>query len=142
MGANETTVNAIFANIKTVLTDAEGLAYIVEDLSENPTLSTDFLQILYTGENFENEYGERPEYNEIEVLIRGQGKATSPAAARSSISGMTHDLRDNLKPSTLNIGSLATSKLITFVAHNGMTAIYENALVKVEYRLTVQYREQ
>lgn len=136
--SNADTVNAVITNISAILVT---LGYPVEDTSASPTLSSPFSQIHYNGESFDNEYGQRPEYNDIKLMIRVQFQKTTPAISRPLQVAVTHKLREGITVDTVNVGALLTSKLVSFVQHQGDDVIPDDTVSIINYNLIIQYRE-
>ena len=135
---NEETVDAIIENIEQILT---GLGFPIEDLSGDSYMSSPWAQVHYNGEDFENEYSQRPEYNQVNLVLFMQFQSNTPALSRGLQVKTLHDLRDAITVATVNVGDLRDSKLVTFVQHTGGTVDYNAPITAISYALAVQYRE-
>lgn len=137
--ANSDTVKAITANLTAILA---GLGFKIEDLSVDPSMtSSPVCVVLCNGEDFGAGHGERPLYNEIRYSIEIRFSDKYPATSRDKIAEWAHKIRDNVKVATLNTGSLAASKLVSWVNHEGYDVEYSPPVTQIEYRLRVRYRE-
>jgi hypothetical protein len=139
--SNTETVQAIITNIETILTNST-LAFKLEDMSDDEKLKTiDLAKVIYTGEEFEESYGERNLYNEIEFLIVVQYTDPNPAARRDKNAVIVHKIRDNITIDALNVGFLASTKLVSRVEHVEAKTGIDQTTNTINYILKVRYRE-
>lgn len=137
--ANSDSVKAITTNITSILT-TQGLS--VEDISGDPETDTITLaQIHYQGEDFEYAHGMKPLYNEINYLIRMVFNKMSPVLSRDAQAEWIHKVREAITVNALNVGSLATTKLVSLVEHEGADVEYRPPISTINYKLKVRYRE-
>lgn len=137
---NTETIKAITANLTAVLT-AQG--FLIENSSTDKELATaPSCAIRLTGERFESTHGERPSYNEVRYSLRIAFSDAYPATSRDKVAEWMHKIRNNVTVPGLNIGTLAASKLVSKVTHDGYNETgYAPPVTDLDYDLTVRYRE-
>jgi hypothetical protein len=142
--ANVDTVMAITDNLEALL---KGLKIAVErvyteELRDIPASKLPIAQIFYQAEDFEYTHGQKPEYAEIEFLIR-----VLLSRDKGSIANMrnnqkkAHEIRDGVTINTLNIGDLASSKLVSRVTSESVRNRREDDMDIMDYTLKIRYRE-
>lgn len=137
--ANSDTVKAAEDNLSAILT-AQG--FNVEDSSSNKELdSVPLCVISHRGEDFGASHGERPLYNEIRYSLEVRFSDKYPATSRDKVADWAHRIRNNVYVTALNVDSLADSKLVSWVDHEGYDVEYSPPITQIEYRLRVRYRE-
>jgi len=137
--ANVDTIKAIEDNITTILA-VQG--FKVEDLSVDPDAGTTPLAtIIWEGEDFEYNHGEKPLYNELKYTLAIRFSDKAPATTRDRQAEYAHKLRSNITVAALNTDSLAASKLVSKVSHEGYVNQYEPPVTRLNYSLRVRYRE-
>lgn len=137
--ANADTVKAIEDNLTSILATQ---GFKVEDLSSDPDVDTTPLcAILHRGETFGAAHGEKPLYNEISYELSIRFNTKYPSTSRDSIADWAHKVRTNVTVNALNVGSLATTKLVSWVNHNGYDINYTPPITSISYKLRVRYRE-
>ena len=137
--ASSDTIKAITANLTAIL---DGLGFKIEDLSTDPSMSSSpVCVVLHNGEDFGAGHGERPLYNEIRYSLEVRFSDKYPTTSRDKIAEWAHKIRDAVKVAALNTGSLAASKLVSWVDHEGYEVEYAPPVTQIEYRLRVRYRE-
>ncbi len=137
--ANLDTIKAIEDNITAILV-AQG--FKVEDLSADPSAGiTPLATIIFEGEDFEYNHGEKPLYNELKYTLAIRFSDKAPTTTRDRQAEYAHKLRANITVAALNTGSLATSKLVSKVSHEGYVNQYEPPVTRLGYALRVRYRE-
>lgn len=141
--SNFDTIDAITDNLQAVL---KGLGVnfsreIYEDLDKIPASLLPHGQIFYEREEFEYAHGQKPEYANaffrLRVIIAGQD-------ARKLIreqQKLVHLIREALTVNALNIGSLATSKLINMASTESVDIDNMPAKAALSYRVAIRYRE-
>lgn len=137
--SNADTVKAIEDNLTSILTTQ---GFKVEDLSADPDVDTIPLAvILHRGEEFGAAHGERPLYNEINYELEIRLNQKYPSTSRDKIAEWAHKVRENITVNGLNIGTLATTKLVSWVNHNGYDVNYTPPITSISYKLRIRYRE-
>jgi hypothetical protein len=138
--SNETTVKAIIDNLEAILTTTIG--WKLEDLSTDAEARTiTACQLLYNAETFEDTFGEHPQYNEIDFQILVERTHKTPATRRELAVEYVHKLRTYVTVTTVNVGSLATSQLVSWVAHTGAKIDSDNSTIRISYAIKIRYRE-
>ena len=142
--SNADTAKYIKTNIRSILT---ALGWKIDDLS---TIKSDMsgydgshpaCMLILTGEDFEENYGEAPLYNELSFTIAFAFKYDDQDSANTKAIDFAHALRDGIKTSTLNVAGLATTQYVSNVDHAGYIPDYQAPACVVNYRLIVRYRE-
>lgn len=133
------TIKAIEDNLTAIIT-AQGFNF--EDSSTDPKVeTTPVATLLFRGETFEYAHGQKPIYNELEYEVVVNFNTSATATARDKAAEHGHKLRENITVNALNVGSLAASKLVSRVDHQGYDAEYNRPVLRVSYRLKIRYRE-
>ncbi len=137
--ANSDTVKAITANLAAIIA---GLGFKVEDLSIDPSMATSPVSvILYEGEEFEYGHGQKPLYSEVKYLLKVMLNDPKPGTSRDKYAQYVHAIREAVTVDALNIGGLATSKLVSLVNTTDVAITYEPPVSTIDYRMNVRYRE-
>lgn len=143
--SNFDTIQAITTNLETVL---KGLGAhfdraTYEDDANIPASLLPYGRIFYIGEIFEEISGERPAYIESEFnLWVTIGERDAQKMIREQ-QRWIHSVRDGLTVNALNIGDLASSKLISRVITDEarMEQGSNEGVSSVVYSVRVRYRE-
>ncbi|MEK6792046.1 MAG: hypothetical protein AABY45_10150 [Deltaproteobacteria bacterium] len=98
-------------------------------------------EIVYTGETFEDSYGERPHYVTAGFLIRVEFPERLMEDIMRAQQAAAHKLRGALTVSSLNMGALAESKLVSSVRITEVQAQMKDDIGGVSCVLAVRYRE-
>lgn len=137
--SDEATEKSIITNLEAIF---NGFGWVQEDLSSNTTAkTTPFYMLEYQTIDFEENFGQKPRYNELGIIIHILIEAKTATAARDKKSELTHSVRPNVTIDALNIGDLATSKLVSRVGHGPVDSPHSPPKLEVAYPLTVRYRE-
>jgi len=138
--SNLDTIKAIEDNLSAIIL-AQG--FMLEDSSEDQKRRTKPLCALrHTGEEFGDEYGQKPDYNDIRYTLRISFSDSAPGTTRDKTAEYAHKIRNNVTVNALNVGGLVSSKLIFHVAHEGYSITGEGPPeTEMEYRLRIRYRE-
>jgi len=140
---NAATAKSIITNIETILTT---LGWKLEDLSSlksdlSSYTSNPGCMLLLTGGDFEENYNEVPKYNTLDFTIVVVTRYSEPAAARDKAIDCVYNLREGIKPSTLNVGGLATTKYVFNVDHKPFENEFEDSINVLRYNFSVMHRE-
>lgn len=138
---NKTNVKAIITNLETIL--SSDLGYNLEyEMRDDPDVDTTPSMVLhYEGEDFEENFGEQPKYNEIKFLIIAQFRESDPDEIRDRTVDIVHDIRGGVTIDNLNVGALADNQIVSRVNHESNAAIIETPIIVLGYNLLVRYRE-
>jgi hypothetical protein len=141
--ANIDTVKSISDNLQTVL-EAQGIKFSrksFEDDDQIPASLLPYGEIYYTGEEFEITHSQRPGYADIIYNLRVVLGERNPIDVMRHQQEWVHKLRDALTVNALNVGDLASSKLVALV--DTATVSVENEAVRsaLNYQVRVRYRE-
>lgn len=142
--ANIDTVEAITDNLESLL---KGFKITVEreyteELKNIPLSKLPLAQLFNTEEDFEYTHGQKPEYSELEFLVR-----VLLSRDKGSINSMrnhqrkAHEIRDGITINALNIGDLISSKLVSRVTSDSLRYRREDDLNIMDYTLRIRYRE-
>lgn len=143
--SNFDTVSSITDNLETVLKKL-GINFVRKtfaDLKDIPASSLPLGEMRYSGEIFEYNFGEKPKYAEAGYDLR---VVLSERDMRDMMRGQqkwAHLIRDGLTMAALNIGALASSKLISKVSTEAVEADNSRAdgIASLTYRIRIRYRE-
>lgn len=144
--SNFETVRSITDNIQSVM---EGLGIkfsrkVFEDSKDIPASCLPYGEIFYTGESFEETSGERPSYAEADftmVVIMREREARDLVRAEQD---WVHRIRGALTVGALNVGELASSKLVSRLTSSNVGMDKGNGksgLGILSYQAKVRYRE-
>lgn len=138
--SNEDTQKAIHDNIESVLV---GLGYQLHDLSSDPDVDTTPLVCVdVEGSDPADNIGEGPINTDIDFLIIALFSKKSKLDLRNKRHEVETAIRTALKtPATLNIDDLAVSKLVRRIDHNRTEFDSQVPVGRLEYPITVEYRE-
>ena len=138
---NTTNVQAIITNLETIVGTTLGfkLEYNCKDDPDVDT--TPGAVILYLGETFVENFGEKPLYNEISFLILIKFTEENPGSIRDKAITHVHKLREGITIDALNVGDLSASKIVSWVDHEGAEVDNEQPVNQIDYHLSVRYRE-
>ena len=138
--SNLDTIKAIEDNLSAIIA-AQG--FMLEDSSTDPERTTKPLCALrHTGEDFGDEYGQKPDYNDLKYTLRISFSDPAPGTTRDKTAEWCHKIRNNVTVNALNVDVLAVSKLVSLVTHEGYSITGEGPPeTDIEYRLRVRYRE-
>lgn len=141
--SNFDTIDAITDNLQGVLKKL-GVNFAretFEDLNAIPASLLPHGQIFYEREDFEYAHGQKPEYANalfrLRVIIAGQDARLLIREQQKWV----HLIREALTVNALNIGGLATSKLINMVSTENVEIENMTAKAALNYRVAVRYRE-
>ncbi|VAW37808.1 hypothetical protein MNBD_DELTA02-729 [hydrothermal vent metagenome] len=144
--SNFDTVAAITDNIQGVL-ETLGIKFsqkAIEDTKDVPASLLPYGEIFYTGESFEETSGERPGYVEatftLVVILRERFARDLIRAEQDWV----HRIRGALGVDALNIGDLASSKLVSRVRSGSVgmdKGSGKSGLGILSYQVKVRYRE-
>jgi len=144
--SNFDTVAAITDNIQGVL-EALGIKFsqkAIEDTKDVPASLLPYGEIFYTGESFEETSGERAGYVEaaftLVVILRERFARDLIRAEQDWV----HRIRGALGVDALNIGDLASSKLVSRVRSGSVgmdKGSGKSGLGILSYQVKVRYRE-
>ena len=144
--ANIDTVKSITANLKTVL-QSQGIKFdtkIYDDYESIPSGKLPLGGIIYEGENFEYNHGQRAGYAEIQFLINVIVSETNNEIMTRKMQEWVHKIRSALTVIALNIGDLASSKLVSRVVtiDEGVDVEAKTTTISLlSYPIDVRYRE-
>jgi len=114
---NFATITSITDNIQTVLKGL-GLNFTREVYDDPATVPAGILphgQIFYKSESFENVYNQRASYAEATFSVRVVLRKGDATALIREQQRWVHTVKDALTVNALNIGDLASSKLVSLV---------------------------
>ncbi len=140
---NKETVWSITDNTQTVL-QGLGIKFsrqIYEEVEKIPASLMPYGQIFYKGEEFEYTHGQKPEYGEIEFLLRVAIQNRDATQMIREQQKWAHLIRDGLTVAALNIGDIVSSKLVSRVTTEDVTIDHRAAVSVLEYGVLVRYRE-
>ncbi len=129
--ADKDTANAITTHIETIVT---GLGYNVRSATEPRALVKE--------ENFEHDrnFGESPLYSEQDYSVIITQKVKDPANESSEYTTVKFAVAEAITIDGLNIGDLASSKLVADVTPPKANKNYDEQLLTVYITFTVRYR--
>src|SRR3989304_9584069 len=142
--ANINTVKSITDNLQTVL-EGQGVRFsrkTFEDEKNIPASLIPFGEIFYQGENFEYTHGQKPEYAEIDYLVKVILSEKDPIDLMREQETWVHRIREALNVNALNVGNLANSKYVSRVTTEKVSA--ENRgknMGFLNYGVRIRYRE-
>lgn len=140
---NFETVDAITDNVQLVL-EQQGVRYepeVIEDIDKIADSSLPLGQIFYKGEEFEYTHGQKPQYSEIEFLLRVVFRERNQREMIRLQQVWVHKIRDELTVTALNIGDLEFNKLVSRVTTENVDVDNRVVLSVLEYEVLVRYRE-
>lgn len=140
--ANLDTVQSITKNLETVIKQS-GLDTSLQTTDiDQPASDLRICEIHYDGENFFEDFRQKPRWNEMRFRLRIIIKDTSPSVRVRSMQESIHFIRDNVTVNALNIGDLVSSKLVSLVTSSEPdTTESIDDLGIVEYNFLIRYRE-
>lgn len=113
-----------------------------EELRDVPASTLPLLQMFYMADDFEYTHGQKPEYAEMEFLIRGLfSRDKGSKANMRNNQKKVHEVRDGVTINALNIGDLASSKLVSRVTSDSIRNRREDDMDIMDYTLKIRYRE-
>ena len=128
---NAINVQAIITTLETLLSVT--LGYNLEDISTDPDVdTTPAAQIIYQGEDFEQDFHEQTLANEVNLNIRIQFNLLPVATNRDLAITRVHELKTNIKR------SLFTS-VVALVSHTGSSVDYDAPITTIDYALKIRY---
>jgi hypothetical protein len=138
---NAANVKAIIANVESIISTTIGynLEYAIradEDVDTTPNAV-----LLYDGEEFEENFGEKPLYNEIKFEILTQFRESDPQDIRDKSVDIIHNYRGNITIDALNVGDISSSKVVSRVDHDTNARAEGIPVVQLSYQMLVRYRE-
>ena len=136
------TVKYLTTNLEVILSTT--LNWKLEDGSSERTPETNFLcQLLFTGIEYEETYGQRPSYAEANFDIKVKTVKKTPSNSRDGEQEIITSLRDAITIDLLNVNNLAVSKLVSRVTHRTpLVSEHENNMSEITYRVSLRYREE
>jgi hypothetical protein len=140
---NFETADAITDNVQLVL-EQQGIKYepeVIEDIDKVADSSLPLGQIFYKGEEFEYTHGQKPQYSEIEFLLRVIFRERDQRQMIRMQQEWAHKIRDSLTVNALNIGKLESSKLVSRVTTTNVDVDNRAVLSVLEYEVLIRYRE-
>ncbi len=139
---NIVTEKAITTNIESILTSSP-LDLVLHDLSADPKgIVKPAAMLLYEGGEAADNFGEAPTYIESAYTVKIGVNNSDPADRRALEQEIVHKLRAAFADaSTLNIGDLSSSKLVTRITHGEWEVDREPPVSFVTYPLTIRWRE-
>jgi hypothetical protein len=141
---NFSTIKSITDNLQTVLKGL-GINFTCEMLKDGQSVSVSLLplgQIFYDSETFEYTHGEKPEYIEVAYNIRILLQERNATDTIREQQRWVHTIRDALTVSALNIGDLASSKLVSKVTTEDVSIDNTlDSITAVDYTVLIRYRE-
>ncbi|MBI5827657.1 MAG: hypothetical protein HZB22_08020 [Deltaproteobacteria bacterium] len=141
--SNFDTIKAITENMEEVLRK-EGMRFSLktyEDERGAPASHLPLGKIYYAGESFQNVYGERPLYAEVEFVIKIVIGERDPADLIREQQMWAHKVRGALCAEALNINGLAASKYVSRVRIQRIDAENRKDTSTIVCRAAVRYRE-
>ncbi len=140
---NFATIKSVTDNLETVL-KALGL-HFSRDVKEDADIPASILphgQIFYRRERFENSFNLRPGYIEAAFTVRVVFSERDATDIMREQQRWTHAVRGALTVNALNIGDLASSKLVSLVTVEDSAAeLIKPTLAAVTIDATIRYRE-
>lgn len=142
--ANSDTILAIVDNIQIVTQAALGIKFRKESYEDDAKIPASFLplgQITFEGLIPEYDNGQKPGYSEANILLRVVlTERASQDVQRQQIKWVS-DLRDALTVNALNIGALATSKLVSWVVVEDIDPDNSAKRAVFNFEIFIRYRE-
>ena len=142
--ANTDTSLAILDNVKKVLNQTDlSWDYISFENEEN-VASSQYPRgtINFTDTDFEQTFGERPSYAEDVYEFKGWFRVKNQEDITRKKVTFVHTVRDALTVNALNIGALATSKLVSQVGIDDVsTESISNDVITITVTERIRYRE-
>lgn len=128
---NETLVKSIITTLEILL--GTTLGYALEDLSIDPDVDTvPAAQVIYLGEDFNQEFNERTLDNNINFLIKVEFNQLDVALNRDFAVTRLHQLKTNIKRSLFN-------NTVALVTHTGANVDYDHPITTINYNFIVKY---
>ena len=143
MSNNFTTIKSITDNLQSVLL-AIGIKFsrkAFEDAGSIPLSLLPFGEIYYKGESFEYTHGQRSGYAEANYLIKVITQGHDNTELVRTAQKWVHGVRDSITINALNIGELATSKLVSWVNMESVEIVYTAEYGTIDYVIKIRYRE-
>lgn len=138
------TLDGITDNIETVLKGL-GAVFAVETFTDVAAIPASLLplgQVFFEGVDFENTHNERPSYAEARFLVSVTMADRNPRGLAREEQKWVHLIRDGLTINALNIGALASSKLVSKVVSSPVRVDHPAPdYGVVEHEIRVRYRE-
>jgi len=141
--ANKDTVWAITTNLQTVL-QGLGIKFsknTYEDMGSIPAGLIPHGDIQYITEVFEYGHGQKPLYSDMEFSIQVVLSDRSSEGLMRTVQDWVHRVRDGVTVDALNIGDLASSKLVSRASTGEIRTIKNGAFSVIEYTMQIRYRE-
>lgn len=137
---NAVTVNAITANLKTIF---KTIKFQFEDGSKNTIAEKiTWIQLEQGDTRVENNFGEGPMYAEQDYLLTAQRKIDDKDDHRTKGTEISWELKENITVDALNVGDLASSKLVSLREMETDVNEYNSAEgLIVTANLTVWFRD-
>lgn len=141
--SNYDTVRAITDNIQSVLAK-EGIHFTKKAFDDEKAIPAGLLplgRIFYTGEFFENGYGQRPLYAEAEFTIKVALAAGDPEDLVREQQKWAHKIRGALTVDALNAGDLAATRYVSRVTISRAVSENKKNVSHLACKTAVRYRE-
>lgn len=141
--SNFDTIKSISDNLQSVLKGV-GL-HFSREAYEDEAIPASILphgQIFYRRERFEDSFNLRPEYIDASFTVRVVFSERDPADIMMGMQKWAHAVRDALTVNALNIGNLASSKLVSLVTVEAAEGeLIKGTLAATVIECTIRYRE-
>ncbi len=143
--SNYETITAITDNLEAVL---KGLGVnftrtVYEDMASIPTSLLPLGEIIYNRESFEHPSGMKSGYCEAGFRLKVTLKENNPRDMQLAQMYWIHKIRDRITVNALNIGSLASSKLVSTIITESARPenVHYEAVAAIIYEIKIRYRE-
>lgn len=114
---------------------------VVKNANGGPSIGGPQFTVAYSGTDFENNYGERPNYDNSTFVVRIKYLDANMRGLHETIIKSIHLVKQAMTIDALNVGDLTTSKLVRRVSVGKATMTSEPPSVIVSIEVTVRYRE-
>lgn len=143
--SNFDTIKSITDNIETVLR-AKGIKFernLDKDIANVPASKMPIGHIIYRQEVPEYVHGMKPKYITAEFAVRVYNRERSDKNGIEFVQKWMHDIREAITVNALNIGDLASSKLVSLAEAESVDIEYPSEdTILLNATVTIRYREQ
>lgn len=139
---NFDTITAITENIKKSL-DALGLRFTNKAYADERSIPASMLplgRIIYTGEVFDDAFGQKPGYADAEFVVKATFSEKEPGDSLPKRQELAHLIKGALTIDALNSGALSEKKLVSKVSMQKIDVESKDGLASIICRVTARYR--
>jgi hypothetical protein len=142
--SNFDTVKSITDNLQTIC-QGEGIKFSRKTFEEPKNVPAALIplgEIYYDVENFDQTHGQRASFAEVDYTVKIILKERDSRVLMRQQQEWVHKLRDAITVNALNIGDLASSKLVSWVdMTEGAETEDDVDWSRVNFPITIRYRE-